>query len=377
MRTTVLSGSGIYVPSDTISNQEIVDSFNQYAHHYNVLHAEEISSGQMKPLQESSASFISKASGIENRHVIEKTGILDPKRLMPHIAARAEDELSVQAEFAVHAAKQAMQIANKTANDIQAVIASASIFQRSYPAIAIEVQHALGIKGYAFDMNVACSSGTFAIQTAVSHILNGMANCVLVVTPEINSGHVNFRDRDSHFIFSDAASAVIIELQQDCTANDAFAILGCKLLTQFSNNVRNDFGFLNRCEEITSDGIVPSGRLFRQKGRRVFKDVVPLAVNAITEHLAEHNLNPEQLTRLWLHQANQNMDRLIAEKVFGHALDHNKVPMVLTEYANTAAAGSVIAFHNHHQDLQIGDYGIICSFGAGYSVGNILVQKVI
>ncbi len=88
---------------------------------------------------------------------------------------------------------------------------AASNMQRAYPAMAIEVQQALGIEGFAFDMNVACSSATFGIKTAADFIATGSAEAVLMVNPEICSGHLNFRDRDSHFIFGDVATAVIVE----------------------------------------------------------------------------------------------------------------------------------------------------------------------
>ena len=91
------------------------------------------------------------------------------------------------------------------------MICAASNMQRAYPAMAIEVQKALGIDGFAFDMNVACSSATFGIKTAADFIATGSAKAVLMVNPEICSGHLNFRDRDSHFIFGDVATAVIVE----------------------------------------------------------------------------------------------------------------------------------------------------------------------
>jgi 3-Oxoacyl-[acyl-carrier-protein (ACP)] synthase III C terminal len=49
-------------------------------------------------------------------------------------------------------------------------------------------------------------------------------------------------------------------------------------------------------------------------------------------------------------------------------------PVILDEFANTASAGSMIAFHRHRADLEPGDRGEICSFGAGYSIGSVAVQ---
>jgi beta-ketodecanoyl-[acyl-carrier-protein] synthase len=69
------------------------------------------------------------------------------------------------------------------------------------------------------------------------------------------------------------------------------------------------------------------------------------------------------------------MNRLIAERVLGHEASEDESPTVLDEFGNTAGAGSIIAFHKHRDDLKAGDKGLICSFGAGYSIGAVFVQK--
>ena len=203
MPDIVISGTGLYTPAESISNAELVDSFNAYVEIYNAEHADEIAAGDLPALQPSSAEFVEKASGIKSRYVINKDGILDPHRMVPRIPDRPNEEQSVQCEMAVAAALQAMEQAGKSAQDIDAVIVAASNMQRAYPAMAVEVQEALGIKGFGFDMNVACSSATFGIQQARDAVITGSARCVLMLNPEICSGHHNFRDRDSHFIFGD------------------------------------------------------------------------------------------------------------------------------------------------------------------------------
>lgn len=84
---------------------------------------------------------------------------------------------------------------------------------------------------------------------------------------------------------------------------------------------------------------------------------------------------PSQLKRLWLHQANQNMNRLIAAKVLGGEASEEQSPTILDEYANTSSARSIIAFHKYSEDFQPGEMGVICSFGAGYSAGLVLLRK--
>ncbi len=368
----VISGTGLYTPVESISNDQLVESFNQYVELFNQANAEKISAGEIEALQESSAEFILKASGIENRYVMNSSGVLDPQRMAPLLADRPDDEPSIQCEMAVAAALQAMQAAKKTAADIDAVIVACSNMQRAYPAIAVEVQAALGITGFAYDMNVACSSATFGIQAAANAIVAGSAKCILMVNPEICSGHLEFRDRDCHFIFGDACTAVIIEAQATCQSNQAFEILDTKLQTVFSSNIRNNFGFLNRGDD---SGIGARDKLFRQNGRKVFKEVVPMVAELISTQLQELDIKAPDIKRIWLHQANANINHLIGKKIFEREPTADEAPSILQEYANTSSAGSIIAFHKHQQGLQAGDIGVISSFGAGYSVGSIVVRK--
>ncbi len=373
MTDIVISGTGLYTPPNSISNEELVTAFNQYVDHYNAAHQAEIEAGEIEALEYSSAEFVEKVSGIKSRHVIEKDSILDPEIMAPRIPERSNDELSILAEIAVNAAKDALKAANKTAADIDGVLLACSNSQRAYPAVAIEVQNALGIDGFAFDMNVACSSATFGIQTAADMIRAGNARAMLVVNPEICSGHLNFRNRDSHFIFGDVATAIILERKDSCTSDNAFEIVGTCLKTQFSNNIRNNFGFLNRT---APEGIGKDDKLFLQEGRKVFKEVTPMVAEIILQHLNDNNIEADKLTRMWLHQANLHMNELISRKVLGRDPSTEEAPVILDEYANTSSAGSIIAFNKHNRDLKSGDLGVICSFGAGYSVGSVIVKKV-
>jgi len=367
---TVIAATGLYTPPNRLSNAELVAAFNAYVELANGENAAAIAAGEAQPLVPSSVEFVEKASGIKSRYVIDKQGVIDPSVMRPIIPERANEEISVLAEIALAAAADAIAAWGKPAADIDAVICAASNMQRAYPAMAIEVQQALGIDGFAFDMNVACSSATFAIKTAADYIAAGDARAVLVVNPEITSGHLNFRDRDSHFIFGDVATAVIVEAADQ--AAGGFEILGTRLKTQFSNAIRNNFGFLNRC---APEGAGSADKLFVQEGRKVFREVVPMVSQMILDHAADLSIPASSLKRMWLHQANINMNELIGRKVLGREPTAEENVIILDEFANTSSAGSIIAFHRKNADFASGDVGLICSFGAGYSVGTVFVRK--
>ncbi len=373
MTSIVISGTGLYTPKDSISNAELVEAFNTYVDTFNSDNSDAISAGEIEPLNHSSVEFIEKASGIKSRYVMNKEGILDPARMAPKLADRSNDEHSIQCEMAIVAAKEAMAQAGKSADDIDAVIVACSNLQRAYPAVAVEIQSALGITGFGFDMNVACSSATFGIQQARDSIANGSARCVLVLNPEICTGHLNFRDRDAHFIFGDVCTAIIIERAESATAAEQFQIIDSQLQTIYSNNIRNNFGFLNRGDE---SGVGKPDKLFVQEGRKVFKEVCPAVAKQISGQLEKLAISAGSLKRMWLHQANLSMNHLIAKRVLGREATELEAPTILDEYANTSSAGSVIAFHKHRGDFTSGDQGVLCSFGAGYSIGSIVLKKL-
>lgn len=372
-KRVAISGAGLFTPAESVSNAELVESFNAWVDLYNAENAEAIEAGELEAKGHSSIEFIEKASGIKSRFVMNKSGIIDPERMVPRLRARANHEPSVMCEMGVVAAKQAMAQANVTADDIDAVLVAASNMERAYPAMAIEVQAELGIKGFAFDMNVACSSATFGIQQAYDMVVSGSARRVLMVNPEICTGHLNFRDRDSHFIFGDVATAVVVEAVEGCQSSQAFEILDTKLQTIFSNNIRNNFGFLNRA---TEEGVGQPDKLFIQEGRKVFREVCPAVAEQITEQLEKMSIEPDALKRIWLHQANRNMNELIAKKVLGRTPSEEESPTILDEYANTSSAGSIIAFKKYNEDFLPGDLGVLSSFGAGYSIGSIVLKRI-
>ena len=239
-------------------------------------------------------------------------------------------------------------------------------------ASKVMVQEYLGGGAFGFDLNVACASAAFGIQTGADMIRAGTARRVLMVNPEICTAHLNFRDRDSHFIFGDVCTAALLEHADDVRPGQGFDVLGTHLQTKFSNSIRNNFGFLNRSEtETRSD----ADRLFVQNGRRVFKDVGPMVAEMIIDHLAEHGLAAEDVRRLWLHQANINMNTLIAKRVLGRSAESHELPGVFAEYGNTSSASPVIVLHKYGTDLAAGEIGVMAGFGAGYSAGSVILKR--
>jgi beta-ketodecanoyl-[acyl-carrier-protein] synthase len=368
---TSITGHGVWHPETVLENPELCAAFNEFVRRENLKNADEIAAGKMQPLKESTPEWVVKASGIIRRYVEDKTGLLDPERMCPNIPDRPEDALSIQAEYSLHAGRRALAVAGRAPEDVDLIVLGCSNLQRMYPSIAIEVQNALGAHGYGFDILLGCSAATGATTLASQAVQLGQSECALVVIPELTTGHMNWRERDSHFIFGDASVALVVEPTAHARPG-SWEIVSTRMASKWSNNIRNNKGYLDRCDPSTENNI---DKLFHQNGRRVFKDVVPLASRFIADHIASHNLEPSQIARYWLHQANQNLNAAVAKWVLGREATREEAPIILDEFGNTASAGSLIAFSRHSDDLPAGSYGVMASFGAGYSLGSLLLKR--
>ncbi|MEO3385482.1 beta-ketoacyl-ACP synthase III [Mesorhizobium sp. CAU 1741] len=373
MKRVIISGSGVSIPEAVITNEDLVDSFNAWVDREN---GDRAARG-LEPLQKSSADFIHHASGIRRRHVHTREGILDIDRMTPRIAARDDDALSVLAEFGAAAARAALADASMPADEVDLVICASSHLQRLYPSIGIEIQQEIGARGAAFDLSLGCSSAAAGVHVAFNLVRSGAHRRALVVTPELITAHLNFRDRQTHFIFGDAATALLIEaVEEDDRPAGRFEVLDTRNWTQFSNNIRSNFSYLNRAAQEDVSVIATEGNLIKQQGNRVFKDVTVASHRFIVDFLAEHGRTPDTVRRFWLHQANARMNQMILKLAFGREIGHDTAPMVLEELGNTAAAGAVVALHQNHKDMAPGEYGLLCTYGAGYSIGGALLRMI-
>ena len=184
----------------------------------NDLHAESIARGERAALASSSVEFIEKASGIQQRYVIDKAGVLDPTRMRPRFAPRPDEQMSLMAEIAVDAARQALASAGKQGSDVDAVLCAASNMQRAYPAMAVEIQQAIGAGGYGFRHERGVFVGHVCPGAGRQRVRCGTASCVLIVNPRSPRPTWNGATATGHFIFGDVCTALIVEAADAATA---------------------------------------------------------------------------------------------------------------------------------------------------------------
>lgn len=370
MRDCVIRSVGWHAPEESISNAELVKVFNTWAEGWNAENADAIARGEVEPKPLSSEDFIVSASGIRNRHVIDKPGLMDLNRMRPRLPHRPKEEMSVQAEFALLSAKKALAKANRTAADVDGVIVASSAQQRNFPAVATEIQSALGINGFSFDMTMACASAIYGMQLARDMIRSGSADAILICCPEIMSAINHYRRREVHFIFGDASAAVLLE-RGDREAG-GWEVLGTRLENAYSNALRSDFGFLNHTEFEEGDNFEP---FVDQDGHRVFRDVIPMASGVGSALIADLGLKPADVRRAWLHQANIRIVQMVAKRVLEREPDADAAPIILDEYGNTSSSSVLMTFDLNSNDMKPGERGLMCAFGAGYGCGAAVIQK--
>ena len=370
MQTSIIRSTGYWVPPDVITNDELVDSYNTYAARFNADNAAAISAGEMAEVPLSSADFVQNASGIERRHVYEKSGILDIDHMVPRIAPRVFEDISAQAEFAMKAVRPALEKAGREGSEIDGVIVASSAQQRNFPGLACEIQNLIGSEGWSFDLTMACASALYGLHIANGMIRSGQAKRILICSPEIMTCINVHSRRDVHFIFGDAASAIVVEA--DDGTPGGWEVLGTHARNKFSNNLRSDFGFMNIAERTVEPGYEPG---LDQDGHKVFKDVVTFAPIVAREMMDDLGLAPADISRAWLHQANIRMVEMITKRILDRDRTPENGPGILHEYGNTSSSSVVMNFEMNSDDLNPGDTGVMCAFGAGYGVGAAAIRK--
>lgn len=367
---SLIRSTGYWVPPSVIDNDELVASYNAYAERYNAQNAAAIAAGELAEWPLSSAEFIYQASGIQRRHVFEKDGILDIDRMVPIIPPRSIDEMSTQAEFALKAVKPALEKAGYDGSEIDGVIVASSAQQRNFPGVSCEIQNAIGASGFSFDLTMACASALYGLHIANGFIRSGEAKRILVCSPEIMTCINVHSRREVHFIFGDAAAAMIVEA--DDGRPGGWDVLGTHAENKWSSALRSDYGFLNIAERQVDPDFEPH---LDQDGHRVFKDVVGFAPVVARNLMDKIGLEPEGVRRTWLHQANIRMVDMIAKRILGRDRTEENAPAILHEYGNTSSSSVVMNFEMHSDDMAAGETGVMCAFGAGYGVGAAAVRK--
>lgn len=313
-----LTGVGGYLPRTIVTNDDLAQKI------------------------ETSDEWIRARTGITQRHIV------------------SGDETT--ASMAAAAARQALEQAGVSADDVDAIIVATSTPDQVFPAVATQVQALLGItKGFGFDISAACSGFVYALASANSFIQSGLAKKVLVIGSEVFSRLLDWNDRTTCVLFGDGAGAVLLE----AGAEEGEGVLSTHL---HSDGRSGDILYVDGAV-----GCAGTTQHLKMLGREVFRHAVVKLSQAVDEALEANNLTGQDIQWLVPHQANLRIIDGMAKKL---ALPADRVVVTVDRHANTSAASIPLALNEAVRDgrIQKGDLVLMEALGGGLTWGSALVR---
>lgn len=324
MRRVGIAGIGVAIPEKRLTNDDLAK------------------------FMDTSDEWISSRTGIRERRLAEK------------------DEAT--SDYAIRAARHAMERAGVTADEIDLIIVATVTGDMPFPSTACLVQDAIGAKrAGAFDLQAACPGWIYAMTVAEGMIASGRSNCALVIGAEMLSKLVNWEDRGTAVLFGDGAGAAILKPVESggitATLLGADGAGGCHLYVEAGGTRR----------PTSAETVAEGAHYVKMNGQEVFKFAVRVMNEATAEILVKAGWTSEQIDLLVPHQAN---GRIIDAAVKRLGLPNERVVVNVDRYANTSSASIPLALWEAQEEgrLKPGDKVVCVSFGAGLVWGALALE---
>lgn len=316
-----IEGTGGYLPEKVLSNHDL------------------------EKMVETSDQWITDRTGIKKRHIA------------------ADDETTC--DLAEHAAREAIDAAGVSADDIDLVIVATTTPDRVFPSTACLLQQRLGIRGCAaFDVQAVCTGFVYALGIADKFIASGTHKKALVVGAETMSRIIDWTDRGTCVLFGDGAGAVVLGASEEAgiLSTHLHADGQYKDLLSTTGGVSEGYGN-------EGDGVVH----VTMQGNEVFKMAVNTLGRIVDETLAANNMEKTDIDWLVPHQANIRIINATAKKL-KIATDH--VVVTVQEHGNTSSASVPMALNEAVRDGRIkrGETILLEAFGGGFTWGSALLR---
>ena len=305
-----------------------------------------VENAELESTVETSDEWIRQRTGIERRHIA------------------GDDETTVT--LGTEAAKAALEDAGLSPNDIDLIVCATSTPDNTFPASAVAIQEALGMRhGAAFDMQAVCSGFVYAVATADAYIKAQLARRVLVIGSETFSRILDWTDRTTCVLFGDGAGAIVLEAQEGRSLTSDRGVLAA--------NLRSDGSYKDKL--FVDGGPSTTGEVghLRMEGREVFRHAVSMITDVIVAVLEETGLTADDIDWFVPHQANRRIIEASAKKL-GIATD--KVVITVQDHGNTSAASVPLALAAAVRDGRIkqGDIVLLEAMGGGFTWGAVLLR---
>lgn len=317
---------GAYVPNNILTNHDL------------------------EKMVDTSDEWITKRTGIKTRRIADKG--------------------ETTSDMGVAAAKQALERAGLTAQDLDLILcATISPDYFCMPSTACMIAKKLGIANVpAMDISAACSGFIYALATAKAYVESGMAKNVLIVGAEKLSAIVDWSDRTTCILFGDGAGAAIIA----ATENKDEAIVDVNISADgkyYDYLITPGCGTNKPCSE---EVLKERACFIKMKGNETFKVAVKTLTNDVKDILEKNGISSEAITHFVPHQANYRILNAVANAL---GLRDEQVVMTVSKYGNTSSASIPMAINEIYQEgrLQKGDLMLLDAFGGGFTWGSALV----
>lgn len=289
--------------------------------------------------------------------IVERTGI-EERRIV------ADDQTTC--DLGVNAAKNAMEMAGKNADEIDLIIFATTTPDLIFPSTACLLQKELGITtgATAFDIQAVCTGFVYALGIADKFIKSGSHKCALVIGAETLSRVVDWTDRGTCILFADGAGAVVLE------ATEEEGILSTHLHADGRyESLLNTTGGLSRNKELLDNG----GVFVQMRGNEVFKVAVNTLGRIVDETLEFNGLQKSDIDWLVPHQANLRIINATAKKL---KMSSEQVVVTVNKHGNTSAASVPLALDTAVRDGRIkrGETILLEAFGGGFTWGSALIK---
>jgi 3-oxoacyl-[acyl-carrier-protein] synthase-3 len=289
--------------------------------------------------------------------IVERTGIR-----ARHIAC--DDELT--SDLGIAAAKQALVRAGIDPIDIDLVICATSTPDRTFPATAVTIQHALGVtKGAAFDVQAVCSGFVYALTVADNFLKTGQFKRAVVVGSETFSRILDWSDRSTCVLFGDGAGAVVLEAQPQHGTKDDRGILATR--------IRSDGRFEDLLYVDGGPGSTKTVGHLRMNGREVFRHAVQKITGVIEETLVMTGFAPDEIDLYVPHQANKRILDGVVKKL---GVEPDKIVVTLDRHGNTSAASIPLALNQAFEQHRVKEGSLVLmeAMGGGFTWGAVLAR---
>jgi len=278
--SSYILGCGSYLPKKILTNNDLSKKLN------------------------TSDEWIKTRTGINQRHIADKK--------------------QLNSDLGFEAAKKAIKNSKIKTSNIDLIIVATSTPDHTFPSTAAKIQGKLGIKkGFAFDIQAACSGFIYALSVADNFLSNNQASNALVIGSEIFSRILDWNDRSTCVLFGDGAGAIVLSKNKKMNSG----IISTEL---YSDGRFYDLLYVN-------GGVASNQKAghIKMKGKEVFKHAVKKLVSSIQFNLKKNKLKKEDIDWIIPHQANKRIMDMSAVKL---GIPKSKVILTVDQHANTSTA---------------------------------------